>query len=120
MATISKVKLSGSTDGRGISVAATSSAGTTIHTGSGTATTYDEVWMWASSHSVVTETLTLQWGGTTEAGDHFITTINPNETVLIAPGWVLKGNSSTALIVKAFTTTANQVNITGYVNQIVA
>ena len=116
MATISKLCLSASTDGRGISVAATSSAGTTIHTGSSTAADYHEIWMWASSHSVVTETLTLQWGGTTEAGDHFITTINPNETVLIAPGWLIKGNASTALIVKAFTTTANQVNITGYVN----
>ena len=120
MATITRAKLSASTDGRGISVAATSSAGTTIHTGSATATTYDEIWMWASSHSVVTETLTLEWGGTTEAGDHFVATINPNETVLIAPGWVLKGNSGAALIVKAFTTTANQVNITGYINQIVA
>ena len=120
MATITRAKLSASPDGRGISVAATSTAGTTIHTGSATATTYEEVFLWASSHSVVTETLTLEWGGTTEAGDHFITTINPNETVLIAPGWVLKGNSGTALIIKAFTTTANQGNITGHINSIAA
>jgi hypothetical protein len=115
MATISKICLSGSTDGRGISVAATGTGGTDIHTGPTTVADYHEVWLWASSHSTVTETLTLEWGGTTEAGDHFITTINPNETVLIAPGWLLKGNSS-ALIVKAFSTSANQVNITGYVN----
>ena len=115
MATISKICLSESTDGRGISVAATSSGGTDIHEASATAADYHEIWLWASSHSVVTETLTLEWGGTTEAGDHFITTINPNETVLIATGWIIKGNA-TELIVKAFTTTANQVNITGYVN----
>tara|TARA_R100001082_G_scaffold104280_1_gene75518 strand:+ start:27014 stop:27379 length:366 start_codon:yes stop_codon:yes gene_type:complete len=117
MATISKLCLSESTDGRGISVADNSGTITTIHTGTSVAADYHEIWLWASSHSVVTETLTLQWGGTTEAGDHFITTINPNETVLIAPGWLLKGNSS-ALIVKAYTTTNNQVNITGYVNLI--
>ena len=116
MATISKLCLSESSDGKGISVAATSSGGTDIHTGPTTVADYHEIWMWASSHSVVTETLTLEWGGTTEAGDHFITTINPNETVLIAPGWIIKGNASTALIVKAFTTTANQVNIVGHVN----
>jgi hypothetical protein len=115
MATISKICLSESTDGRGISVAATSSTGTDIHTGPSVAADYHEIWMWASSHSVVTETLTLEWGGVTEAGDHFITTINPNETVLIAPGWLIKGNAS-PIIVKAFTTTANQVNITGFVN----
>ncbi len=120
MATISKVKLSGSTDGRGIAVAANSSEGTTIHTGSATATTYDEIWLWASNFNTSTETLVLQWGGVTEAGDHFIATVNPNETVLIAPGWVLKGNASTALIVKAYSTTANKVNITGFINQIVA
>lgn len=118
MATISKLCLSETpADGRGISVAANSSAGTDIHTGPTTVADYHEVWLWASSHSTVTETLTLEWGGTTEAGDHFITTINPNETVLIAPGWLLKGNS-TPKVVKAFSTSTNQVNITGYVNLI--
>ena len=119
MATISKVKLSGSTDGRPVIVAASSSAGTTIHTGDGTATTYDEIWLWATNFNTSTETLVLEWGGTS-ASDVMITTINPNETVLIAPGWVIKGHASTALIVKAYSTTANKVNITGYVNQIVA
>jgi hypothetical protein len=36
MATFSKIVLSGSTDGRMIKVAATATAGTTIHTGSAT------------------------------------------------------------------------------------
>jgi hypothetical protein len=119
MATISKVKLSGSTDGRPVIVAANSSAGTTIHTGSGTATTYDEIWLWATNYNTSTETLVIQWGGTA-GSDSMITTINPNETVLVAPGWLIKGNASTALIVKAYSTTANKVNITGYINQIVA
>ena len=120
MATIEKIKLSHSTDGRPIEVAATSSAGTDIHTGSGTATTYDEVWIWASSASSQTETLVLEWGGTTNADDRIYTTLNPNETVLVAPGWLIKGNASTALIVKAYTTTTEKVNIVGYVNRITA
>ncbi|NBV35786.1 MAG: hypothetical protein EBR94_00725 [Bacteroidetes bacterium] len=41
MATFSKIALSGSTDGRMIKVAATATAGTTLHTGSTTATTFD-------------------------------------------------------------------------------
>ena len=118
MATISRIKLSGSTDGRGISVAATSSAGTTIHTGSATAADYEEIWLWASSHDTASVTLTLEWGGTTEAGDHFKTVIEPNTTVLVSPGWIIKGNASTALIVKAFASSANQVNIVGHVNLI--
>ena len=47
MATYSKTILSGSTDGRGILVTATATAGTLIHTGSATATTLDEIWLYA-------------------------------------------------------------------------
>ena len=118
MATISRIKLSGSTDGRGIVVASNSSAGTTIHTGASVTADYEEIWLWASNFNTSAEVLTLEWGGTTEAGDHFKTTIQPNETVLVAPGWIIKGNASTALIVKAFSTTANKVNIVGHVNLI--
>lgn len=118
MATISRIKLSGSTDGRGIVVASNTSAGTTIHTGPSVADDYEEIWMWASNFNTSAETLTLEWGGTTEAGDHFKTIIQPNETVLVAPGWIIKGNASTALIVKAFSTTANKVNIVGHCNLI--
>ena len=118
MATISRIKLSGSTDGRGIVVAANSSAGTTIHTGSSVTADYEEIWLWASNFNTSAEVLTLEWGGTTEAGDHFKTTIQPNETVLVAPGWIIKGNSGGALSVKAFSTTTNKVNIVGHVNLI--
>ena len=47
MATFTKKILSGSTDGKSIKVAATATAGTTIHTGSATVTTLDEVWIYA-------------------------------------------------------------------------
>ena len=120
MATITKRALqpaAASAEVTNVNVGATSSAGTAIHEGSSNTSHYDEVWLWATNIHTSTQTLTLEWGGETLALDHFRTTINPNETVLVAPGWLLKG-ASTELIVKAFTTDANKVNITGYVNRI--
>tara|TARA_R110001599_G_scaffold310795_1_gene517988 strand:- start:268 stop:660 length:393 start_codon:yes stop_codon:yes gene_type:complete len=93
------------------------SVGTAIHEASSDTDHFDEIWLWASNFNTSTETLVLQWGTKAQQIGHFTTTINPNETVLVAPGWVLKG-ASTELLVTAFSTTANKVNITGYVNRI--
>lgn len=118
MATFTKVKLSGSTDGRAVKVAATASAGTTIHTGSATATTYDEVWLYAVNSSTSAVKLTVQWGGTTSPDDDIELTIAAESgLVLVAPGLLIKGNA-TPLVVRAFAGTANVITIHGYVNQI--
>jgi len=118
MATFTKVKLSGSTDGRAVKVAATASAGTTIHTGSATATTYDEVWLYAVNSSASAVKLTVQWGGTTSPDDDIELTIAAESgLVLVAPGLLIKGNA-TPLVVRAFAGTANVITIHGYVNQI--
>ena len=117
MATISRLTLSGSTDGRGVAVAAIASAGTTIHTGPTVVADYHEIWLWASNTNTTAETLVIEFGGTAPIGDHFVTVIQPNETVLVVPGWTIKGNAS-ALIVKAFSTTTNKVNIVGHYNLI--
>ena len=121
MATFAKVKLSGSTDGRPIKVAATATAGTLIHTGSATATTYDEIWLYAmNSHSADLK-LTIEWGGVTVPDDLIEQTITTEAGLtLIAPGLLIKGNASTALIVRAFAASANYITIQGYVNQITA
>ena len=118
MATIARITLSGSTDGRPIEVATNATAGTTIHTGPSVNADYDEIWLWACNHNTSAETLVLEWGGVTSTDDLMKTVIQPNETVLVAPGWMIKGNASTALIVKAFSTTANKVSIIGHVNRI--
>jgi hypothetical protein len=120
MATFSKIALSGSTDGRMIKVAATATAGTTIHTGSTTATTFDEVWLYAVNSSTSSVKLTIEYGGVTSPDDLIELTI-PAESglYLIIPGLVIKGNA-TALVVRAFAATANVVNIAGYVNRITA
>lgn len=118
MATFSKTILSGSTDGRPVLVAATSSPGTTIHTGSSTAATIQEVWLYASNPSGAQRTVTVQWGGTTSPNDH-ITFVLPAQSglVVVAPGLILKGNA-TPLVVRAFADSANQINISGYINEI--
>jgi len=120
VATITKTKLSGSTDGRAIKVAATATAGDTIHTGSGTATTYDEVWIYAQNTSASDVKLTLEWGGTTAPDDLIELTITAEAGLtLVAPGLLIKGNAS-PLIVKAFAATTNVITLHGYVNQIAA
>lgn len=69
MATFSKITLSGSTDGRGIRVANTATPGTTIHTASNVATTYDEIWLYAQNVDTTDRKLTIEWGGTTSQDD---------------------------------------------------
>jgi hypothetical protein len=117
MASFSKIVLSGSTDGRGVLVAATSSPGTTVHTASATATDYDEIWLYAQNTDTSPRKLTVEWGGT-GAGDIFVITI-PAESglTLVSPGLVLKGNA-TPLVVSAFAATASVIGIYGYVNRI--
>ena len=120
MATFTKTKLSGSTDGRAIKVAATGTAGDTIHTGSSTATTYDEIWIYAQNTSGSDVKLTLEWGGTTAPDDLIELTITAEAGLtLVAPGLLIKGNAS-PLIVKAFAATTNVITLHGYVNQIAA
>jgi hypothetical protein len=118
MATFEKQKLSASTDGRAIKVAATSTAGTLIHEGSATATTYDEVWLYAQNTDTIARKLTIEWGGVSAPDDLIEITI-PAESglTLVVPGLVLKGNA-TELEVRAFAATTNVVTIHGYVNRI--
>lgn len=120
MATFSKTILSGSTDGKGIKVAATATAGTTIHTGSSTATTLDEVWLYAVNTSASDVKLTIEWGGTTSPDDHIEYTVKAeNGLYVIVPGNIIKGNA-TPLVVRAFAATANVIVIHGFVNRITA
>lgn len=120
MATYSKIHLSGSTDGKLIKVAATATAGTTIHTGSSTATTYDEVWLYAVNSDTTDRKLTIEFGGTSAPDDLIEQTITAESgLILIVPGLVIKGNA-TPLLVRAFAATTNVVMIGGYVNRITA
>ena len=121
MATFTKKTLepAGSTGtGLGIKVAATATAGTAIHTGSATATTIDEIWLYAVNSSASTVKLTVEWGEAS-APDGNIELSIPAESglYLISPGLVLQGNA-TAKVVRAFAATTNVIIIHGFVNRI--
>lgn len=117
MATYSRVLLSGSTSGRAIPVAATATPGTAIHTAIAGTTAFDEVYIWASNVTAAAATLTIEWGGVTDPGDHMVKalTIPANSPPIpIVTGQVLNN----ALLIKAFSPTASAINLTGFVNRI--
>lgn len=116
MATYSRVILSGSTNGKPIPVAATSSPGTTIHTAITGTGGSDEIYLWVSNIDSASHSLTLQWGGTTDAEMLTKTCSIPANSppIPIAPGISLQNS----LIVKAFADTTNVLNISGQVNRI--
>jgi hypothetical protein len=120
MATFEKLVLSGSTDGRLIKVAQTGTAGTTLHTGSATATTFDEIWLYAVNSDTSDRKLTIEWGGVSVPDDLIEQTITAESgLVLVVAGLVIKGNA-TPLVVRAFCATADVVMVGGYVNRITA
>ena len=59
MATYSKQLLSGSTNGKNIEVAATASAGTTIHTAVAGTSDMDEIWLYACNTDSSDRKLTI-------------------------------------------------------------
>ena len=116
MATYSKLLLSGSTNGKGIKVAATATAGTVIHTAVSGTSSLDEVWLYAHNTSATAVKLTLEWGGVAAPDDHVEINIGAEGTglILVAPGILLQNG----LVVRAFAGTSNVLNIFGYVNRI--
>ena len=111
-----KRKLSGSSDGRGIKVGATASAGTLIHTAlnSVAANEWDEVYIKAVNTSGSPVKLTMEWGGTTSPDDLIEVTI-PAESGFtdVIPGHVLQNGA----IVRAFADTGDVIVLHGYVNR---
>ena len=115
MATIAKHLLSGSTNGLTVSITgADSGAADTIHTAVAGTGAIDEIWLWANNIHTSAITLEIEWGET-GAAENIHVDIDPNETVLVAPGWPLQNG----LVIKGFTTgTQDVVNVHGYVNRI--
>ena len=114
MATFTKIILQGSTNGRGIAVAATETLGTTIHTAHATA--LDEIWLYANNIHSSAVTLTVEYGGVTTTSDLIQTSIaaTPSGLVLICAGLLVTGS----VVVTAFAGTANKIELFGFVNRI--
>jgi hypothetical protein len=118
MATFAKEILSGSTNGRAVKVAATGSPGTTIHTGSTNTSVIDEIWLYAVNSSTSNVKLTVEWGSTSAPDDIIEVTVPPESGLMVvAPGLIIKGAAS-ALVVRAFASSANVVTVHGFVNRI--
>lgn len=115
MATFTKNKLSGSTNGKQIKVVATATPGTTIHTAVAGTAAWDEVWIYAQNNHTAAVDLTIEFGGTSSPDDLIVASI-PSKTglYLIVPGLLLQNS----LVVKAFASVANVISLTGFVNSI--
>jgi len=112
MATFTESTLSGSTSGKPVPVVATATLGTTLHTAG--ASGYDKVWLWASNVTAIAATLTIEWGGATDPGEHMVKafSIPPNSLPIpIASGQIIRDS----LLVTAFSGTASAINVSGYV-----
>ena len=118
MATFTKQRLSGSTNGRAIKVQATSSTGTTIHATGTSASIIDEIWLYAYNSSADAQLLTIQFGGTAVPNDD-IKQIIPSQSglTLVVPGLFLTGTGAAANTVAGYAA-GSAVTISGYVNRI--
>jgi hypothetical protein len=121
MATFTKVLLSGSTQGKAIKIAATTSgsAGTTIHATGTSSSVIDELWLYAYNSASTATALTVQWGGVTAVDNEIKITIPPTSGLtLTVPGLIVTGTGSAANTVAAYAATTNVITISGYVNRI--
>ena len=118
MPSYSRQLLSGSTSGRPIPVVATATPGTLIHTAvAGAIPNADEIYLFASNVTAAAATLTIEWGGVTDPGDHIVKSYSIpaySAPIPIVDGEVLNGG----LIVRAFSGTASAIGITGQVSRI--
>lgn len=116
MATAVKRKLSGSTSGKPILVAATSTAGTAVHTcpnldGAGQ---WEEVWLWAQNNHTADVVLTVEFGSADASGNIIVTIPSKSGLIPIVPGLILQDE----MTVKAFAGTTNVISVVGFVNTI--
>ncbi|CAB4166903.1 hypothetical protein UFOVP964_2 [uncultured Caudovirales phage] len=123
MATYSKLSLQPVTGtsnlGVPILVVATASTGTTIHTTTTSATTFDEIWLYAYNSSTASVVLTIQYGGTaTPLNDIKLTIPATSGLTLVIPGLVLSGTGSASTVMYAYAGTASVVTVSGYINRV--
>lgn len=116
--TIERQPLSGSTHGRGIEIAATATAGTTIHTATSGSSggLGDEVHIFAMNNATVLRQLVIEWGGTTSTDDLITVDVPPRAGLLyVVPGLWIRNS----LVVRGFTpAAANEISVFGFVNRV--
>jgi hypothetical protein len=116
MATISKLPLSSSVNGKQILIAGTvSSSATNIHTAIAGTTSMDEIWLYACNNATASMTCSILWGGTAEPADVTKVILNPNGgRTLLVDGKLLQN----ALTVQAYASVTNLMVVDGFINRI--
>ena len=117
MATYSKRLLSGSTNGKGIKITQSATAGTLLHTAVSGTNDLDEIWIYFVNSSAAAVKVTVEWGEATAPDGNIEGTIAPEAGLaLFVPGLLLQNG----LEVRAFAGSANVVLAHGFVNRITA
>jgi hypothetical protein len=119
MGTISKLPLSGSSQGKAIQVAATSSPGTTIHATGTSATVVDEIWLYCTNNDSVPRNITIEYGSTGATNQITLPIPFKNGLTVLIPGLLVTGDGTQSTTVTAFASAANVISVHGYINRIV-
>ncbi len=117
MATFTKTKLSGSTNGKPIKIAATATLGTTLHTAVAGTSAWDEIWLFITNTSGAAVNLTIEYGGATDPDCLICKTVSipaNSPPIPIITGLLLQNG----LVVTAFAGSANVLLASGYVHNI--
>jgi hypothetical protein len=116
---VKRIPLSGTTQGKGIKIAATATPGTTLHTTGTGAVDVDVVWIYITNSDTTARKVTVEWGGVTVPDDNIELTI-PAESglTLVIPGLSLLGTGSAGNIIRAFCATTNVCVAFGYVDRV--
>lgn len=114
-----QIKLSGSTQGKGIKIVPTSTPGTTIHSTGTSGTDEDQVWLYLYNGHTSDVVVTLEYGGVTVPDNTIVLTVPFKQGLWTAlAGLPLYGSGSVAATLAAFAATANVIVAYGYVNRI--
>ncbi len=110
------IPFSASTQGKGIKIVATSTAGTAIHVTGTSATVLDQIWLYLYNGHTSDVLTTIEFGGVTVPDNNIILTVPfKSGLVLAVPGLFLLGNGSVGLTVAAFAATGNVITASGWV-----
>jgi hypothetical protein len=116
---VARIPFSGSTQGRGIKLAATATPGTTLHTTGTSVAILDVIWLYCVNSDTSARKVTIEWGGVTSPDDTIEVTVPAESGLLLAiPGLVLTGTGGAGNIVRGFAATANVVSVFGYVDRV--
>ena len=119
MATYSKLRLSGNTDGKNMQVTGTASGSAiTVHTAVAGTSDLDEIWLYATGTTAAETLLSIEFGAAGGDKDlvYLTVPVQGGGPSLMIPGWLLQNG----MVVRAYAAATNAINLNGFVNRITA